>query len=235
LVEGNHDRGGDVVLIAVSNEGRGARLARAFCDVALPAVLAFDAAQVRSFLASVATSVLVFEDELDPGPTVLDPRASNDVIVLLLGDPLHDAARRVHAVLPRDTPAIEVVLRTQALLELAGPDREPAVHAWGPLTVDVRRRQARWDAAPVSVTPVQFRILLALVKARGAVISKAELQRVAWPYSPPDDGERLVSHVRRIRAKLMAVAPVPFLLTARGEGFRLADPTETEFANASGR
>ena len=162
-------------------------------------------------------------------------RAANDVIVLLLADRLHDAGRRVHAILPRDTSPLEVVLRAQALLELSAYDRESSVHSWGPLSVDVRRRQVMWDGALLPLTPVQFRILLALVKARGGVVTKGELQRVAWPYAPPDDGERLVSHVRRIRAKLMDVADGSFLLTARGEGFRLADPTETALANASQR
>ena len=76
----------------------------------------------------------------------------------------------------------------------------------------------------IHVTPVQFRILAALVRAKGGVMSKEQLQGEAWPLSVPDDGERLVAHIRRIRTKLEPDPSRPrFLLTARGEGFRLAD------------
>ena len=46
-----------------------------------------------------------------------------------------------------------------------------------------------------------------------------------WPASVPDDGERLIAHIRRIRARIESDPSHPqFLLTARGVGFRLADP-----------
>ena len=97
------------------------------------------------------------------------------------------------------------------------PTCSTASSSWGGLQLDLRRRQARFDGDVVHLTPVQFRILAALVRAKGGVLTKEELQAEAWPLSVPDDGERLVAHIRRIRAKLEPDPSRPrFLLTASG-------------------
>ena len=126
--------------------------------------------------------------------------------------------------LPVDIAPLELASRVRALLELRATDMFDGELAWGGLQLDLRRRQARFDGDVIHLTPVQFRILAALVRARSGVLTKEELQAEAWPLSVPDDGERLVAHIRRIRAKLEPDPSRPrFLLTARGEGFRLAD------------
>ena len=57
------------------------------------------------------------------------------------------------------------------------------------------------------------------------MVTKAELQSEVWPDCEPDDGTRLIAHIRRIRARIEADPSRPqFLLTSRGIGFRLADP-----------
>lgn len=214
----------DAVLIAAP-EARSIELASAFARASFVPVLAFDAAQLLATVASVPSRAVIVDDALDPGVATLDELVAADLVVLLLGDPVVTAARRVHGVLPRDVPAVQVVMRTRAMLEL-GDHRSPTLVAtWGPLRLDLRRRQVTLYGETVPLTPVQFRILHALVKAQGGVVTKAELQRVAWPYdADPGDDERLFAHIRRIRNRLGVVAPFEqLLLTARGEGFRLAD------------
>jgi DNA-binding response OmpR family regulator len=91
----------------------------------------------------------------------------------------------------------------------------------------MRRREALWHGCRVEMTRLEFRILAALVVAAGGVVTRDDLYRTVWRQASPDDGERIVAHIRRIRAKLEADPTHPaFLLTARGEGFRLADPPE---------
>jgi DNA-binding response OmpR family regulator len=98
------------------------------------------------------------------------------------------------------------------------------VQTWGPLRLDPGRRLACWQGRPVGVTSMQFRLLLALVQAGGAVVSPVELSRRVWGTEVAHDAERVVAHVRRIRRLLEPdPAHTRFLLTVRGEGFRLAD------------
>jgi DNA-binding response OmpR family regulator len=56
------------------------------------------------------------------------------------------------------------------------------------------------------------------------VLSRAELERRAYGTTMVNGGERVVSQMRRIREKIEPDPSRPaFLLTVRGEGFRLAD------------
>ena len=214
----------DAVLIAAP-ERRAIELASAFARARFVPVLAFDTTQLLASVGSVPCGAVVVDDALDPGVATLDDLVAADVVVLLLGDPVVTAARRVHGVLARDVPAVQVVMRTQAMLELTdvGPARQ--VLTWGPLRLDAARKQATLYGQPLELSPPQRRILRALVKAQGGLVTKAELQRAAYPYDAvPGDDERLLQQVRRIRQKLRAHGVSPdFLRTERGAGFRLTD------------
>jgi DNA-binding response OmpR family regulator len=108
-----------------------------------------------------------------------------------------------------------------------GLPQPPARSVWGPLVLDRRRRRAFWAAREVALTAQQFRLLWTLAEAEGAVVTVAELSDKVYDGIVGDDRERLMGHVRRIR-RLIETDPAhpAFLLTVRGEGFRLADPDQ---------
>jgi DNA-binding response OmpR family regulator len=63
-----------------------------------------------------------------------------------------------------------------------------------------------------------------LILAAGAVVDPNDLSRQLWGRESFSDGERILAHVRRIRRKIEDDSSRPaFLLTVRGEGYRLAD------------
>jgi DNA-binding winged helix-turn-helix (wHTH) protein len=193
-------------------------------------VLAFDEHELRAFMRATSFAGIIIDSVVDPEGAAVAPLAGRrDVVLFYLAREMHQPApRHVHAVLPADIVALELASRVRALLDLRATDMFDGELAWGGLQLDIRRRQARFNGSAVHLTPVQFRILSALVRAKGGVLTKDELQAEAWPLSVPDDGERLVAHIRRIRAKLEPDPSRPsFLLTARGEGFRLADCVST--------
>ncbi|GBC87488.1 Transcriptional regulatory protein PrrA [bacterium HR12] len=103
-------------------------------------------------------------------------------------------------------------------------DLTPSTIAWGPFTVDLRARVARWGDRPLGLTPLELRVFASLVWARGAVLSHATLAELVWGRSAPGDDERLHAHVRRIRRKLEAAGCTPTCLrSVRGEGYRLTE------------
>jgi DNA-binding response OmpR family regulator len=122
------------------------------------------------------------------------------------------------------SPNIDVVAHAQVLLRRQRFRAHAGVLTWGPLHIDVDRRVVMYGDRRIAVTPLQLRILAALVRAQGHVLSRAELQQAIWPDEPTDDGRRLDAHIRRIRARLGDDPLTPrLLLTVRAEGFRLAD------------
>jgi DNA-binding response OmpR family regulator len=95
---------------------------------------------------------------------------------------------------------------------------------WGPLRMDMDRRLAWWHGKVIRFTPKQYRLMYALVRASGRVRSARDLHEEVFGDAYLGDGERIVSHVRRVRTLLEEDPSRPaFLLTVRGEGFRLAD------------
>ena len=66
-------------------------------------------------------------------------------------------------------------------------------------------------------------MLVALVLAKGAVVSKSDFQSQLWGTRTALDDKRLEAHVRRLRNKLGELNRTPFVLTVRGQGYRLAD------------
>lgn len=118
----------------------------------------------------------------------------------------------------------EVVGRCLAVVRISRPVGLPARLSWGPLELDPRTREGFWKGHPLGLTSIQYRLLEVLALATGSVVTVPELARHIWGDDSFDDGERIVAHVRRIRKKIETdPSRATFLLTVRGQGFRLAD------------
>jgi two-component system response regulator RegX3 len=217
------------VLLAVSEP---IPLAQLFATAGFAPMIAFDSSQIVEFART--TEVIVADDFIDPDGRMLQQAGTlQDTIRVFVTEPHRPAPPDVHAIVSADLPPDEVLSRALTLLALRGDRGVSEVLSWGPLRLDLARREARWRGATCSLTQTQFDILVALVQAGGAVVSKIELQKAIWPNDPPDAGERLVAHIRRIRSRIEEQPSRPkFLLTSRGIGFCLAQPDESREAES---
>jgi DNA-binding response OmpR family regulator len=89
------------------------------------------------------------------------------------------------------------------------------------LRVDAARRTVRWKEREVRLTAKEFGLLLALVEARGRVLSRQVLLEQVWGYSYSEGTRTVDVHVRRLREKLPEVAEA--ILTVKSLGYRLAE------------
>jgi DNA-binding response OmpR family regulator len=118
----------------------------------------------------------------------------------------------------------ELVARCVAVVRISRPVYLPTTLRWGPLELDPARKSATWRGHHLKLTVIQFRVMELLVLAVGSVVTTAELSRHIWGPHTHEDNERIFAHVRRIRQRIESEPSRPrFLLTVRGEGFRLAD------------
>jgi two-component system, OmpR family, KDP operon response regulator KdpE len=80
--------------------------------------------------------------------------------------------------------------------------------------------------AEVHLTPIEFRLLCALVRRAGQVMTHAELLSAAWGPAKLDQHHYLRIYMAGLRAKLEVDPARPmYLLTEVGVGYRLAcDP-----------
>lgn len=102
---------------------------------------------------------------------------------------------------------------------VAEPSEQPAPD--GPeVRLLTASRQALLDGEVLSLTRLEFDLLLYLAERPRRVFSRAQLLAAVWGYERA--GERTVDvHVRRLRLKLGV--SVPAITTVYGVGYRLAD------------
>jgi DNA-binding response OmpR family regulator len=116
----------------------------------------------------------------------------------------------------------ELVARVRALFRRLDRPDEAGGEAlrFGDLEVDTARHVVRWAGAGVRLTAKEFALLVALVAARGRVLSRQQLLEDVWGYSYAAGTRTVDVHVRRLREKIPGLAPS--IVTVKTLGYRLA-------------
>lgn len=114
----------------------------------------------------------------------------------------------------------ELRARIAALLRRSRqPETTPALRV-GDAEIDFDRGEIRRDGRSMSLTPVEFRLLQVLVRAKGRLLTRAQLISEAWGGTFVTD--RVVdNHIGSLRRKLEPDAAEPrHILNVRGLGYR---------------
>jgi DNA-binding response OmpR family regulator len=119
----------------------------------------------------------------------------------------------------------ELLARARALLRRSAMNStgQSEVERFGDIEVDPASRTVNAGGRQVDLSPKEFDLLLALLKRRGAIATRAELLKEVWRYENTDVMTRTVDiHVAELRRKLEADPSNPdFILTVRKVGYRL--------------
>jgi two-component system, OmpR family, KDP operon response regulator KdpE len=90
------------------------------------------------------------------------------------------------------------------------------------LEVDLVRRDVRMRGQPVHLTPIEYRLLIALIERAGQVVTHVELLKAGWGPGKLDQQHYLRIYMTGLRRKLEADPAQPkYLLTETGIGYRL--------------
>jgi DNA-binding response OmpR family regulator len=222
------------VLLLTKDAVRAGRIAHGLTGGGLLVTVAFEVEQALVCLQGVGAQVAVVDlQALGPraelGIRGLRRWSSAPLLGLVAGDATELGrlyAAGLTAVAPVQASSEELVAQVLALLGLAAPETAAAARRlrWGPIDIDAGQRVVRVDGRPVSLTPLQLRLLTLLVAADGDVVSHAALYRMLWRTPVDDDGQRLAAHIHRLRDRLGSAGAL--VLTVRGAGYRLADTEE---------
>jgi DNA-binding response OmpR family regulator len=177
---------------------------------------------------------LVLLDLAMPGPdgfTVAGQmRASGDVPILVVSGESNEQAK-VRALeigaddyLVKPFGRAELLARIRALMRRAGPAVERSAAGGGltlgALRIEPGRHEARVGEQGLSLTPTEYRILEALVRAGGDLVPHHRLARAGWPAEADPDLLWLKPHLARLRSKVRA-AGGPDVVAVRGVGYRM--------------
>ena len=154
-------------------------------------------------------------------------RATRDIPVVMLTARGDEADRIVGLEMGADDYVTkpfspkELVARVRALFRRLDRDDEGAEPLrLGELEVDIARHVVKWAGEPVHLTAKEFALLVALLEARGRVLSRQRLLEDVWGYSYAEGTRTVDVHVRRLREKIPGLAGM--LLTVKSLGYRIA-------------
>jgi DNA-binding response OmpR family regulator len=124
----------------------------------------------------------------------------------------------------------ELVARVKAILRRSAVAASTSDHvlAHGEIQLDREKRRLRVKGDFVDLTPHEYALLEALMGAPGRTFTRDELLDRLYPRGEAVVIERVVDvHVGKLRQKIEPDPNHPrYILTARGIGYRFADPGE---------
>ena len=176
---------------------------------------------------------LVLLDVMMPGKDGIEVlrelRTKSDVYVIMLTARAEETDRVVGLSVGADDyvtkpfGAKELVARVKAVLRRKRDSAEPVgeLMTLDGLTVDVARHEVMRDGEPVTLTALEFDLLVALASSPGRVYSRRQLLEQVWGWDYIGDDRVVDVHIRNLRKALGDDAAEPrFVATVRGVGYK---------------
>ena len=122
---------------------------------------------------------------------------------------------------------VEVMARVRSQLRRytrlgALPTQAEHQFQWAGLVLDSDKKEVSVDGEPVSLTPIEYNILLLLIKNPGKVFSSREIYRQVWQEAPYGSENAVAVHIRHLREKIEINPSDPrYIKVVWGQGYKL--------------
>ena len=121
---------------------------------------------------------------------------------------------------------IEVQARVRSHLRrytsLGGMNQTAGVLRNGGIMLDNEAREVTVDGERVMLTPIEYSILLFLMRSPGKVFSSAEIYRAVWKEQPMGSDGAVAVHIRHLREKIEINPSEPrYLKVIWGQGYKM--------------
>lgn len=160
---------------------------------------------------------------------IRDLRAWSQTPILVLSARV-DEYQKVEAL---DTGADDYLIKPFGVAELLarvravcrrhtrGPENGTAIVSFGEVSIDFKRRQVMRGGQALHITPIEFRLLAALVAQPDKVLTHRQLLRTVWGAAHVDRSHYLRIYMGHLRQKLETDPAQPrHFLTETGIGYR---------------
>lgn len=126
---------------------------------------------------------------------------------------------------PKPFKAKELIARIKTRLRRTSGDIGSDLLTIGDLTISVSSHVVKRGDASLSLTPLEFELLLALARRPTHVFTREALLDEVWGYRNAADTRLVNVHVQRLRAKIEKDPEHPeIVITVRGIGYRAGEP-----------
>ncbi len=114
----------------------------------------------------------------------------------------------------------ELRARVKAVLRRAAGEM-PEIYRFGEVEVDFTRCELRRAGKAVEMTPIEFKLLAALIRHRGHTLSRDKLLDEVWGHETFVTDRVVDTHITNLRKKIEPQPSEPrFLVSVRGMGYR---------------
>jgi DNA-binding response OmpR family regulator len=118
----------------------------------------------------------------------------------------------------------ELAARVRAILRRLPGERGPAEIKHGKLVVNFLKHEAYLDGKPITLTPVEFKILAVFIKEPGRVFSREQLIENAFGYDFEGFDRTVDVHILHLRRKLEPDPNHPrYIKTVYGAGYKFLE------------
>ena len=120
---------------------------------------------------------------------------------------------------------MELMARVEALLRRSrsGADVSAGRAGFADLRIDLRKHEVTRAGKPLTLSPVEFRLLEYLIGRRSTVVTREELLENVWGLHGDTLSRTVDVHIAALRKKIEADSRYPrLLLTVKGIGYKLA-------------
>ncbi|MBM3723356.1 MAG: response regulator transcription factor [Actinobacteria bacterium] len=115
----------------------------------------------------------------------------------------------------------ELIARLKACLRRPVTTQNEALRV-GDLAIDASAHTVTRDGVLISLTPLEFDLLLAMARQPWQAFSREKLLSDVWGYQHPGDARLVSVHVQRLRAKIEKDPNDPqIVVTVRGVGYKV--------------
>ena len=121
---------------------------------------------------------------------------------------------------------LEVQARVRSHLRryttLGGMNQTPGVMRNGGIVLDNEAREVSVDGERVSLTPMEYSILLFFMRSPGKVFSSAEIYRAVWKENLLGSDNAVAVHIRHLREKIEINPSEPrYIKVIWGQGYKM--------------
>jgi len=121
---------------------------------------------------------------------------------------------------------IRAALRSATRMSMDAATLEKELFVCGSLTVDSANRVVQVDNEEVHLTPIEYQILLVLMRYPGRVLTHSYIQSQVWGQVNPEQMANLRVFVSNLRRKIQSAdSDTPMIQTQIGVGYRFIDYT----------
>ena len=154
-------------------------------------------------------------------------KVDTPVLLLTALDGVDDRVRGLDAgaddYLPKPFAFQELLARLRALSRRRVQASDPLAITVNDLSLDVRRRRAERNGAPIDLSPKEFSLLEFLMRNEGRVVTRTQILDHLWGYDFATDSNLVDVYVAYLRRKVDKGHDQKLIRTVRGVGYALGD------------